>query len=254
MDNLTQLAAQIESAKEEAAWQAHKVEFAAQEAEQETAAYMAKMERDAELAAASAALEAGLTEDGQRVPHHGQALPPVNAGEEVPEWIETTPDALQRVLVEGGYATVTVRNELTQKHVTLTFVARMRKPDGKGWVSRATALGRVGLEQADCIEARDPDREYPENYVGRWYKGAAGGWKAGREADAVREKTAHVVLAWALVGGNVWASATVLLATSCQVCGRKLTHPESVLGMIGPECKGKKTVGKAAPHVPKAGA
>lgn len=167
----------------------------------------------------------------------------------VPEEIVVSADRLRSVLMDGGHATVTVRNRETQKHVTLIVVGRKRRPDGKGFISRATALGRVGLSQADLLEARDPDREYPDNYVGRWYKGANGGWKAGQDADVIRAKTAHVVLSWALAGTDLWPQAEVFISTKCSVCGRKLTHPESIEELIGPECKGKQTVGKAAPHV-----
>ncbi|HEX7088690.1 MAG TPA: DUF6011 domain-containing protein [Longimicrobiales bacterium] len=236
MTNLTQLAMQIESQQQNEQWAAHKAEFAKQEAAQEEAAYLAEMEEEKAL---------GI---GPSAP-----TPTVTDMTEVPESVLVGPERLQAVLIDGGYATVSMKNTATGKHVTLQVVGRKRKPDGKGWISRQTALGRVGLAAGDVLEVRDPDREYPDNYVGRWYKGAQGGWKAGQGADVPRAKAAHKLLDWALAGGDMWTGVEVRLATRCSECGRKLTHPESIDIMTGPECAGKKTAGQAAPHVaPKA--
>ena len=197
----------------------------------------------------AAQLESGASDAPATVP----TVAPHQDPADVPESVLTTPDKLQALLIDGGYATVTVHNATKKTHVTLTVVARKRKPDGKGYISRATKLGRVGLGQADLLEVRDPDREYPENYVGRWYKD--GGWKAGGEADAIRAAVAAKVLAWALAGGDMWGEAEVRVSTRCQVCGKKLTHPESIDDLIGPECKGQKTTSStAAPHVSAAAA
>lgn len=248
MTNLSQLAAQVESKQQNQAWAAHKAEFAALEAEQETAAYMAEMEAEQALIQAA---EGEMIAAEMAAPSDVAATVAPTMTTEVPESVLITPERLQAILMDGGYATVSVKNVLTGKHVTLQVLGRKRKPGG--WISRATALGRVGLSQANCLEVRDPDRDYPNNYVGRWYKDG-GGWKPGQDADVIRAKTAHVVLYWALAGGAMWETAEVRVSTRCRSCGRKLTHPESIDGMIGPECKGKATVGQAAPHVAPASA
>jgi hypothetical protein len=163
----------------------------------------------------------------------------------VPEQITATGPMLQKALVEGGFATVTVRSA-SGEHVTVDLVVRKKKAaPAKGWVSRATKEGRVGFQDGDAIEARHPHLEYPENYVGRFYKDS-GEWKAGKGADGKRVWVAERIIAAALTGVLNFATAEVFLSTKCSVCGRKLTHPESIETLKGEECGGYKHKGKAA--------
>lgn len=163
---------------------------------------------------------------------------------EIPEQITATGPILRKALLDGGYLTVTVRSA-SGKHVTIDLVCRKKKAGGQGWVSRATKAGRVGFTAGDVIEARDPRLEYPENYVGRFYKDTAE-WKAGTHADGKRVWVAERIIGAALSGELSFASAEVFVSTKCSSCGRKLTHPESVEVLEGPECRGAKNIGKPA--------
>lgn len=161
-----------------------------------------------------------------------------------PYGAEATPERVAHALRYGGRAVVTLRSHKTGQHVTINLVGRMPKPGGKGWVSRGTKAGRVGIaEGATVIEVRDPDLEYPDDYVGRFYV-ADGEWRAGKGADAKRVWTAERVLGYAL-GGLVFQSE-VFLATTCSFCARKLTDPVSVERGVGPECWGDATGSKVA--------
>lgn len=163
--------------------------------------------------------------------------------EQVPEQVTATPEMVRAAVLDGGHATVTVKSP-SGRHVTIQLVCRAKKASGQGWVSRATQAGRVGFGDAACIEARDPDLEYPENYIGRFYKDT-GEWKAGRSADGARVWTAERVIGLAL-GSATFESAEVFLATQCCVCARPLRHPESIAELIGPECSGRRREGRAA--------
>jgi hypothetical protein len=162
---------------------------------------------------------------------------------EVPEQITATGPVLRKALVEGGYATVTVRSA-SGAHVTVDLIVRKKK-DGGGWVSRATKAGRVGFQDGDAIEARHPHLDYPDNYVGRFYKDT-GEWKAGKGADGKRVWVAEKIISAALSGVLDFASSEVFISTKCTSCGRKLTHPESIETLMGEECGGYKHSGKAA--------
>lgn len=151
---------------------------------------------------------------------------------------------IRKALEDGGRAVVTVRSRATGKHVTITLTARKRKPDGQGWVSRGTIEGRVGALAADVLEARDPQREYQENYIGRLYLDT-GAWKAGKAADGARVWTAERVIAFAF-GGSL--DHDVFLATECSYCGKKLFDPQSVERGIGPECYGRHTSSRMQKH------
>lgn len=154
------------------------------------------------------------------------------------------PEKIAHALRYGGRAVVTVRSLKTGHHVTINLVCRKRKPSGQGWVSRATKAGRLGIaEGAEVVEVRDPDLEYGENYVGRFYVND-GEWRAGRGADAKRVWTAERVIGYALAGTPL--PAEVFLATQCSFCGKKLTDPESVERGIGPECYGMATRSRSA--------
>lgn len=237
MYDLTKLAQKIEdpTVTEESAefndkWAAHKDAFAAQEAAQEAAAYEAEMAEEKAL---------GI----------GETIPPapVEPVAEVDEehGVLATPARLRRALDDGGRAEVTLRSHQTGKHVTVVLICRKKKSDGKGWIPRTTSDGRVGFAAADCIEARDPQLEYPENYVGRFYKDT-GEFKAGKDADGARVFTAEKLISSALSGQPL--KSDVFIATTCCACGKKLTDPESIEDGIGPECKGKATKSQAVPH------
>lgn len=215
--NLAALAAQIESNTANDEWAAHKVAFAAQEAQQEAAAYAAEMAEEAAM----------------------------GIGPESEFGAQASPERVRYALENGGRAVVTVRSHKTGKHVTLVFTARKKKPGGHGWVSRATTAGRVGVLAADALEVRDPEREYPDNYVGRFYFNT-GEWRAGKDADAARVYASEKVIAFALSG--VPLKSDVFLAAQCSFCGKGLTDPQSIERGIGPECFGKHTTSQMAKH------
>jgi hypothetical protein len=159
------------------------------------------------------------------------------------KYATATPEQV-RTALHHGRALVTLRSHATGKHVTVLFVGRKRKDDGKGWVPRTTAAGRVGLGNgADCLEVRDVLRDYPQNYVGRLYVPEAE-WKAGGDADGIRVYAAEKVLAYALDGVSLLSE--VFLATQCAICGHGLHDPESIERGVGPECFGKATGSKVA--------
>lgn len=166
---------------------------------------------------------------------------------EVPEYVPTTADGIREALTHGGRAVVSVRSKRSGEHVTVVLSCRAQKPGGSGYVSRATRAGRVGIEDAYCVEARDEAAEYPENYVGRLYTND-GAWRAGREADRLRAWTAEKVLAYALGGYPLDQQAEVFISTSCSYCGKRLTDPVSVERGVGPECYGKATGSRMAAH------
>lgn len=168
------------------------------------------------------------------------------------EGIPAGPEKVRRALMEGGRATVTARSLKTEEHVTVTLVCRKKKPGGQGWVSRGTTAGRVGFEDADCIEARDPRRDYPDNYVGRFYKDT-GEWRTGRDVDPARAWLAEKVIAFALGGFALHERADVFLAAECCMCGHRLEDPQSIERGIGPECFGRSTSSKKAAHQPQLG-
>lgn len=156
--------------------------------------------------------------------------------------------ALMSLALEGGRAAVTVRSHRTGQHVKVVIVGRKKKDGGKGFVPRTSKAGRVGINEADVMEVRDPDREYPDNYVGRLYLDT-GEWRSGRDADPLRAWTAERIFAFATGAFALDAQADVYLAVECARCGRKLEDPVSIERMVGPECYGKRTGSKNAPHL-----
>lgn len=165
---------------------------------------------------------------------------------EVPEYVPTTADGIREALTHGGRAVVTVRSKKSGQHVTIVLTCRAQK-EGGGYVSRATRAGRVGIDEAYCVEVRDPDVEYPDNYVGRLYTNDRA-WRSGKDADRLRAWTAEKVIAFALGGYPLDAQADVFIATSCSYCGKRLTDPVSVERGIGPECAGRATGSRMAAH------
>lgn len=148
-------------------------------------------------------------------------------------------ERVREALEVGGRAALTIRSLRTGAHVKVTLVARKKRESGEGWVPRTHTAGRVGIGEATAIEARDPEREYPDNYVGRFYLDT-GEWRAGRDADGARVWAAEKVIAYALAGAQL-ANSEVFLATQCAICGHKLDDPTSIERGIGPECYGRAT-------------
>jgi hypothetical protein len=165
---------------------------------------------------------------------------------EVPEYVPASADVIREALTGGGRAVVSVRSQRSGKHVTIVLYCRKQKEGERGYVSRATAAGRVGLSDAYCVEARAEDMEYPDNYVGRLYLPDGPRWRAGKQADALRTWTAEKVLSFALGGYPLDHQADVFIATSCSYCGKRLTDPVSVERGVGPECYGRATGSKVA--------
>jgi hypothetical protein len=163
---------------------------------------------------------------------------------EAHEQIQAPPEMVRRAFEDGGRAVATVRSKKTGQHITIVLTARKRKQGG-GYVSRGTIAGRVGIQDADVLEARDPDLEYPDNYIGRVYLDS-GEWKPGRDADPSRAWTAQKVIAYGLGRFDLAAVADVFLASQCSYCGRPLTDPESIERGIGPECFGRHTKSRLA--------
>jgi hypothetical protein len=169
---------------------------------------------------------------------------------QVPEKVQVSADALRQALEDGGRAEVTVRSKKTGAHVYVTLSCKKRKPDGPGYLSRGTKAGRVGLADADKIDAADPDLEFPDNQIGAYGK-KSDRFYPNKGVDPARVWAADHVIAWALGAFPMLdAQADVFLATKCCSCGKKLKDPVSVARGVGPECYGQVTGSKKAPHQP----
>lgn len=150
-------------------------------------------------------------------------------------------------LTNGGRAEITVRSKKSGEHVYVTLTCKQRKPDGKGFVSRATAAGRVGIQDAHIVDCTDPNREFPDNRIGT-YATKSGKFNPRAEADPKRVWAADFLLRWVRGEIDITGCADIFIATRCCRCGRKLTHPESVVGLIGPECRNHANEGKHAAY------
>lgn len=173
------------------------------------------------------------------------AIPAAPAAREVVDLdgenaVLATAEMVAAALRDGGRAQVTIRSRETGQHVKVLLTARKRRDGGEGFLPRTSRAGRVGIQDATVIEARDPEQEYPDNYVGRLYLDS-NEWRAGRGADAKRVWAAEKVLTYALGGYDLLRVADVFLATQCSSCGRKLDDPTSIERGIGPECYGQVT-------------
>lgn len=241
--SLTQLAAQIEGSgaahdPQHAADLAAGVHpdiaegnaFGRYEAEQERRAYELEMEEERAMGLMSEeeAAERGLT------PATPAQEPEELFGDTV---VQATPEMIREALENGGRAAVTIRSRVTGAHVKVVFSARLR--EGERFIPRNQVRGRVGIGEATVLEGRDPEREYPDNYVGRLYLDT-GEWRAGRDADRARTWAAEAVIGYAL-GGGVYERTEFFLQTQCSHCGRPLTDPESIQRLVGPECYGRAT-------------
>lgn len=163
----------------------------------------------------------------------------------IPTEVAADAAMVRSALEDGGRAEVTVRSRATGKHVTLVFAAKKARPSGKGYLPRNTTEGRVGILDADRIDVTDAHAEFPENRVGG-YVLKTGRFYADTD-EAARRWAAEKVLAWALGDFDLDAKAEVFLATRCCVCAHKLTDPESVERMMGPDCFGARTGSQAVP-------
>lgn len=156
-----------------------------------------------------------------------------------------TPERLKAALENGGRAVVSVRSKKTGAHVTLCFVAKKKEADGRGFVSRATIEGRVGLKEASVVFVDDPTLEWPDGKVGGFYLDT-GEWKPAKGADPARVWAASKAFAWAHGSFDLAEQAEVFIELSCCYCGKPLTDPVSIERGIGPECYGRHTGSKSA--------
>lgn len=180
--------------------------------------------------------------------------PPVTTQEE----IEATPERLRAALEDGGRATVTVRSRETGRHVTISFAAKKKGPDGR-YVSRAKIDGRVGIREADTVFVDDPTLSWPDGKVATFTPGT-GEWKPAKGADPARVWAAQRLIDWALARkpaiprGEDSAlplraledQAEIFISLSCSFCGKRLTDPVSVERGVGPECWGRYTGSRSA--------
>lgn len=164
-------------------------------------------------------------------------------GTQVPETVTASAEKVRDVMDRGGVAELTVRSRKSGRHVNVKLVAK-KKEDGR-YVSRQRREGRVGIPEAVCVFAEDPSLDWPENRVGSLWL-PTGSWKSADGADAARVWAAERVLSWIRGGFPLEKYADVFLATRCCVCAAKLTHPESVDELIGPECSGRRRKGRQA--------
>ena len=124
-------------------------------------------------------------------------------------------------------------------------MAKKKEADGRGYVSRATIEGRVGLKEANVIFVDDPTLEWPDGKVGAFYLDT-GEWKPTKDGDPARIWAATKAFAWAHGSFDLDESAEVFMELSCSFCGKPLTDPVSVERGIGPDCFGRYTGSKAA--------
>jgi hypothetical protein len=156
-----------------------------------------------------------------------------------------TADRLKAALDNGGRAVVTIRSAKTGAHVTLAFVAKKKAEDGRGFVSRATIDGRVGLKQADVVFVDDPTLVWPDGKVGTFVL-ESGEWRPAKGADSNRVWAATKAFAWAHGSYALDEKAEVFMELSCSFCGKPLTDPVSIERGIGPDCWGRHTGSKSA--------
>lgn len=154
-------------------------------------------------------------------------------------------EAVKRALEIGGRAVVTVRSRKTGKHVTVCFIAKKKEADGRGYVSRATIEGRVGIHEADAVFIDDPTMMWSDGKVATFLP-KTGEWKPAKGVDPARLWAAEKVFAWARGGFALEEKAEVFIELTCCFCGKPLTDPVSVERGIGPDCYGRHTGSKSA--------
>lgn len=153
--------------------------------------------------------------------------------------------AVKRALEIGGRAVVTVRSRKSGEHVTVQFTAKKREPEGRGFVSRATIEGRVGIRDADAVFVDDPTLMWPDGKVATFLP-KTGEWKPAKGVDRSRFWAAEKVFAWAHGRYALEESAEVFIELTCCFCGKPLTDPVSIERGIGPDCYGRHTGSKSA--------
>jgi len=154
-------------------------------------------------------------------------------------------ERLKAALELGGRAVVSVRSKKTGAHVTLCFVAKKKEADGRGYVSRATVEGRIGLGEASTVFVDDPTLEWPDGKVGAFHLDT-GEWKPTKDADPARVWAAERAFAWARGSFDLGEKAEVFMELSCSFCGKPLTDPVSIERGVGPDCWGRHTGSKSA--------
>lgn len=159
-----------------------------------------------------------------------------------PELIDATRQMVADALEIGGRVRVTVTSKETGKYLSIRLSCKARKPDGKGYISRARKEGRVGISHADVVFA-DADDLALAGEVGRLYVRSGQWYGADRPEPRAGhyEWAAHQVLSWAAGGFDLPAVADVQMQTECCICGHRLNSPTSIERGIGPECWGKVT-------------
>lgn len=168
------------------------------------------------------------------------------AEQPVPDVVPADAALVRSALENGGKVEVTVRSKKTGDHVYVTLTCKKGKPGG-GFLSRATAAGRVGLGEATIVDATDPNREFPDNRIGT-YSVARKHMNVKLGSDIHRGWAATKIMAWVRGEFALTDVADVFIATRCCRCGRKLTHPESVAALVGPECRNKANAGQHAAY------
>lgn len=164
----------------------------------------------------------------------------------IPETVAATAARVRAALEDGGRVELTVRSKQSGAHVYVTLTCKKRKPGG-GYFARNTEQGRVGLADADRVEVRDTNLDWPNDRVGA-YLPAKGRFYGDQGVDAARLWAGRNVFAWALGDHDLAGLADVFIATRCCRCGHKLKHPESVERLIGPECASKILKGQHAKY------
>lgn len=125
----------------------------------------------------------------------------------------------------GGNAIFTVKSQVSGEHKT--FKIRKTKPSPKYPIASFMLLVLVGNESYDYVGHVD-DKNGALRLT----------------TNSKREFTSPDVITFKwfmkhLFGDKVFSKAEIMHAGKCGRCGRTLTHPESLLTGIGPECAKK---------------
>lgn len=153
--------------------------------------------------------------------------------------------AVKRALEIGGRATLSVRSRKSGDHVTVQFAAKKREEGGRGFVSRATIEGRVGIRDADVVFVDDPTLMWPDGKIATFLP-STGEWKPAKGVDPARLWAAQRVFAWARGAYDLEEKAEVFIELTCCFCGKPLTDPVSIERGIGPDCYGRHTGSRSA--------
>lgn len=157
---------------------------------------------------------------------------------------EATSERLRAALEDGGRAVISVRSKKTGAHVSIRLAAKKKKAGGRGWVSRGSRVGRVGIAEADAIFADDPTLVWPEGKIGI-FDLHTGEWKRSG-TDSARVWATERALMWALGSFDLSEHAEIFIELRCSYCGHALRDPVSIERGVGPECAGSRTGSRAA--------